>query len=232
MRKLTQVESAQTILPQSQQIVGKSYKHESADKQVSGEALFVDDYATPTGCLHAAVITSSIAKGSITQLDLSNVESAEGVVQVLTEASIPGEKDIGTILKGDPLLALDNEIKYFGQPIALILATTHELAWKAATLAKVEYNESDDLTLTYPKASSQDPLLPPCLKNLPPPRSCPPCLKNLPPPRSCPPCLKNIPPPRSCPPCLKNIPPPRYYTRIHEDIRRLQEANRPTHGRS
>nr|WP_321386044.1 xanthine dehydrogenase molybdopterin binding subunit [uncultured Vibrio sp.] len=161
MRKLTQVESGQTILPESQQIVGKSYKHESADKQVCGEALYVDDYATPAGCLHAAVVTSTIAKGHITKLDLSDVERAEGVVKVLTEASIPGEKDIGTIFKGDPLLAIDNEIKYFGQPIALVLATTHELAWQAANLAKVEYTETDDLALTYPKAASQDPLLPP-----------------------------------------------------------------------
>ncbi|MBR9786635.1 MAG: xanthine dehydrogenase molybdopterin binding subunit [Vibrionaceae bacterium] len=161
MRKLTQVEGGQTILPESQQVVGKPYKHESADKQVSGEALFVDDYATPTGCLHAAVVTSAIAKGHITQLDLSEVESAEGVIKVFTESSIPGEKDIGTILKGDPLLAIGNEIKYFGQPIALILATTHELAWKAANLAKVEYSETDNLALTYPKAASQDPLLPP-----------------------------------------------------------------------
>ncbi|MGY0615299.1 xanthine dehydrogenase molybdopterin binding subunit [Vibrio sp. FJH11] len=161
MRKLTQVESGQTILPESQQIVGKSYKHESAAKQVSGEALFVDDYAIPAGCLHAAVITSSIAKGHITQLDLSDVECAEGVVNVLTETSIPGEKDIGTIFKGDPLLAIGNEIKYFGQPIALILATTHELAWKAAGLAKVEYFETGDLALTYQKASAQAPLLPP-----------------------------------------------------------------------
>ncbi len=160
MRKLTQVESGQTILPEPQQIVGKSHQHESAGKQVSGEALFVDDYAAPAGCLHAAVVTSTIAKGSITHLDLSDVENAEGVVKVLTESAIPGEKDIGTILKGDPLLALGNEIKFFRQPIALILATTHELAWKAATLAKVEYEEADALTLTYPQAAAQEPLLP------------------------------------------------------------------------
>lgn len=160
MRKLTQIESGQTLLPESKQVVGKSYKHESADKQVSGEALYVDDYATPKGCLHAAVVTSTIAKGHITQLDLTDVERAEGVIKVLTETFIPGEKDIGTIFKGDPLLTIDNEIKYFGQPIVLILATSHELAWKAAHLAKIEYEESDDLAMSYSKSAVQDPLLP------------------------------------------------------------------------
>ncbi len=134
-----------------QSVVGKAYKHESATKQVSGEAKFVDDYATPRGCLHAAVVISSIAKGKISHIDLSPVEQAEGIVKVLDVNAIPGEKDIGTVFKGDPLLAIDGEIRYFGQPIALVLATSHELAWKAARLAHIEYT-ADDVTLTHENA--------------------------------------------------------------------------------
>lgn len=158
MRKLTSVDKQTAVDKQTpaQQsatgTVGKPHKHESADKQVCGEALFVDDYVTPRGCLHAAVVISSIAKGKFTKLDLSPVESADGVVKVFTADAIPGEKDIGTIFKGDPLLALDNEIRYYGQPIALVLATTHDQAWKAARLASIEYQQ-DAVVLSHENAS-------------------------------------------------------------------------------
>lgn len=144
----------------SHSVVGHSYKHESAKKQVAGEALFVDDYVIPRGCLHAAVVTSTIAKGKVKQLDLSAVSAAPGVVKVLTDESIPGEKDIGTILKGDPLLTIHNEVRYFGQPLALVLATSHELAWRAARLAQIEYEKSDTVTLTHAQACQNPPLLP------------------------------------------------------------------------
>lgn len=159
MRKLTSIESSHTQPHTAFQVVGRSHKHESAEKQVSGEAQFLDDYATPRGCLHAAVVTSAIAKGQVSSVDLSAVSQADGVVRVLTADDIPGEKDIGTIFKGDPLLMLNGEIRYFGQPIVLVLATSHELAWKAARLANVEYAKSDNVTLSYAEASLKEPLL-------------------------------------------------------------------------
>jgi len=148
MRKLTELLEGSTPTIDSLP-VGKSIKHESADKQVSGEALFVDDYVTQQGTLHAAVIASTIAKGMIRHIDLSQVSASTGVVDILDEHSIPGLKDVGTIYKGDPLLTIDNQIQYFGQPIALILATSHQAAWKAAQLAIIEYEKSDNITISY-----------------------------------------------------------------------------------
>jgi xanthine dehydrogenase large subunit len=161
MRKLIDLleGSPPTIDSQS---VGKSIKHESADKQVSGEALFVDDYVTPQGTLHAAVITSTIAKGTIRKIDLSHVSACADVISILCEDSIPGLKDVGTIYKGDPLLTIDNQIHYFGQPIALVLATTHHAAWKASQLAVIEYEKSDIVTTCYQQEiDANTDLLPP-----------------------------------------------------------------------
>ncbi|MFB9136954.1 xanthine dehydrogenase molybdopterin binding subunit [Vibrio olivae] len=160
MRKLTDIDAQTSAQKETFKVVGKTLKHESADKQVSGEALFVDDYPTPRGTLHAAVVLSRIAKGEITKLNLHAVENAEGVVSVLTCDAIPGEKDIGTVFKGDPLLVLDNQIRYYGQPIALVLATSHDLAWKAATLAEVEYQTADEVILTHHQAQHLEHLLP------------------------------------------------------------------------
>ncbi|MDW6004504.1 xanthine dehydrogenase molybdopterin binding subunit [Vibrio mangrovi] len=140
--------------------VGQPFPHESAGKQVAGEALFVDDYPEPRGCLHGALITSDIAKGTMTHLDLSDVRQSPGVVRVITCHDIPGLNDIGTIHKGDPLLC-QGEIRYFRQPIAFVIAETHQLACQAAQKALIEYEETSDPVISYQQASQRDHLLPP-----------------------------------------------------------------------
>ncbi|WP_051680821.1 xanthine dehydrogenase molybdopterin binding subunit [Vibrio rhizosphaerae] len=140
-------------------VVGQSLPHESAAKQVSGEALFVDDYPEPHGCLHGALITSTIAKGTIKHLDLSEVQRSPGVIRVITHHDIPGHNDIGTIHKGDPLLC-QQEIRYFRQPIAFVIAQNHRLACQAAQKALIEYEEAKEPVISYQQASQQAHLLP------------------------------------------------------------------------
>ncbi|MDV7104945.1 xanthine dehydrogenase molybdopterin binding subunit [Vibrio sp. TH_r3] len=159
MRKLTQINSAETKLPSTSNIVGRSYKHESAIKQVTGDAMFLDDYPTPKGCLHAAIVSATIAKGSITSLDLNPVKTMPGVVAVYDYNDIPGEKDIGAIVKGDPLLS-DHEIKFYQQPIALVLARTHTQALQAAKQAKIEYDIDPNAVLDCIQDGKQDEVLP------------------------------------------------------------------------
>ncbi len=120
--------------------VGRSKKHESADKHVSGEALYIDDRPSLRGQLHAAVGQSTIAHGIIKSLDLSAVKAAEGVVAVITVDNVPGHTDIGPVFPGDPVLAL-GRVDYVGQPIFAVAATSHDLARRAVKLAKVEYEE-------------------------------------------------------------------------------------------
>ena len=64
--------------------VGRSKKHESADKQVAGEAIYVDDRPSLRGELHAAVGQSTMAHANIISMDLSAVKAAEGVISVLS----------------------------------------------------------------------------------------------------------------------------------------------------
>lgn len=159
MRRLTTVNHISSQATDVEfQVVGRSHKHESAEKQVSGEALFIDDYSMTTGALHAAVVLSEIAKGQIESIDLTEVERAKGVSNVICYDDIPGETDIGPIFKGDPLLA-DGKIKYHGQPIALVLAKTHRQAWQAAKKAQISY-VSKQAAVRAEQANQQEPLLP------------------------------------------------------------------------
>jgi xanthine dehydrogenase large subunit len=118
--------------------VGRSKKHESADKHVAGDAIYVDDRPALRGELHAAVGQSAHAHATILSMDLSAVKAAEGVVAVITVEDVPGHTDIGPVFPGDPVLAID-KVEFVGQPLFAVAATSYDLARKAVKLAKVEY---------------------------------------------------------------------------------------------
>ena len=137
MRKLADItEQAATS---TKGAVGKSHYHESASKHVSGEAIYIDDRAPLKGQLYAAVGQSEHAHANIIHMDLSAVKAAEGVVEVITVSDVPGHIDIGPVFPGDPVLA-DGKVEYVGQPLFAVAATSHDLARKAAKLAKVTYD--------------------------------------------------------------------------------------------
>ena len=124
-----------------QSVVHVSKKHESATRQVQGSANYVDDVIEPQSTLYAAVGVSQCAKGTINSINLDAVRQSEGVVDVITIDDVPGHKDIGPVFEGDPLLA-NGEIKFFGQPVFAVLATSVNLARQAALKGKVEVSEA------------------------------------------------------------------------------------------
>ncbi|MBV8628492.1 MAG: molybdopterin-dependent oxidoreductase, partial [Paraburkholderia sp.] len=119
--------------------IGAALPHESAILHVSGEATYTDDIPELQGTLYAALGLSRHAHARIVSLDLDAVRAAPGVIAVLTAADIPGENNCGPVLHDDPILASD-EVLYLGQPVFAVIAESHELARRAASLAK-----SDDV---------------------------------------------------------------------------------------
>jgi xanthine dehydrogenase large subunit len=117
--------------------LGAPLPHESADLHASGEARYTDDIPELHGTLHAALGLSRHAHARIVSLDLRRVREAPGVIAVLAAADIPGENNCGPVLHDDPVLA-DGEVQYLGQPVFAVIATTHELARRAAALAASE----------------------------------------------------------------------------------------------
>ncbi len=121
--------------------IGKPLPHDSARKHVTGEAIYVEDIPNFIGQRFACIGCSAIASGEIKTINLQPVLDAEGVVDVITASDIPGERDIGPVFPGDPLLT-DSQVEYAGQPVFAVLAKTHELARKAVLLAEIEHQNS------------------------------------------------------------------------------------------
>ena len=125
----------------------RSEKHESAIRQVSGSARYVDDISAPASLCYASVGVTNVASGTLTSLDLSAVKQSPGVIDVITISDIPGHTDIGPVFGGDPIL-LDNEVKFHGQPVFAVLAETQEQARVAATKATMTFAEAEAILTT------------------------------------------------------------------------------------
>mgnify|MGYP002715621467 FL=1 len=120
--------------------VGKSVKHESADKHVSGEAVYVDDRLEFPNQLHVYARQSDRAHARILRIDTRPCYEFPGVAIAITKDDVPGQLDIGPVVAGDPLLA-DGKVEYVGQVVLAVAADSLETARKAAMGAIVEYED-------------------------------------------------------------------------------------------
>ncbi|MGB0215475.1 MAG: xanthine dehydrogenase molybdopterin binding subunit [Alteromonas oceani] len=125
----------------------RSEKHESAIRQVSGSARYVDDIPAPASLCYASAGVTNVASGTLTSLDLSAVKQSPGVIDVITISDIPGHTDIGPVFGGDPIL-LDKEVKFHGQPVFAVLAETQEQARVAASKATMTFAEAEAILTT------------------------------------------------------------------------------------
>ena len=102
-----------------------------------GEAVFLDDVATPDGCLFAVPAPSPVAAGEIVRLEVGRAAAAPGVVAVLTAADVSGENQIGAIIPDEPLFA-EHEVDCVGQCVALVVGRTAGAVRDAVPLIDLE----------------------------------------------------------------------------------------------
>ena len=136
-----------------QRRAGRSAAHDSAEKHVAGEALYVDDLPEPKRLLHACLGLSRHAHARVTGLDLAAVASAPGVAAVMAAADVPGVNDVGPAFPGDPIFA-GELVECCGQSLFAVAADSLAAARKAATLAVVDY-EALPPTLTIDDAMAR-----------------------------------------------------------------------------
>jgi len=117
------------------------------ERFVKGQAQYVGDLKVP-GMLHAAFVRSMSAHARIVSIDISGALALDGVHAVLTAADTTELDDFPLIVRNDeevvremhPVLARD-EVRYVGQPVALVVAEAAELAEDAAELVWIELDE-------------------------------------------------------------------------------------------
>ncbi len=120
-------------------VVGQSVLRCDAGAKVLGREEFCTDIKLP-GMLHAKVLGSPYPHAKIVGIDVSAAERLPGVRCVLTERDAP-KKLTGTGTVRDMPLLARGVVRYVGEPVAAIAATTIEAAEEALELIKVEYEK-------------------------------------------------------------------------------------------
>lgn len=120
-------------------------KHIDAAGHCRGESQYISDLPRPAGMLHAAVFPSPVAHGKILSLDISAALAVEGIIAVLTAKDVPGENQIGPLIQDEPLLA-EGEVHYIGQPAAIVVGKTPEIARKALKKINIRIAELPPVT--------------------------------------------------------------------------------------
>ncbi|MEM5344923.1 xanthine dehydrogenase molybdopterin binding subunit [Paraburkholderia azotifigens] len=138
-----------------------SRPHESAHLHVSGRATYTDDIPELAGTLHAALGLSPKAHAKIVSMSFDKVRATPGVVAVFTADDIPGHNDCAPIVKGDDPILADGIVQYVGQPMFIVVATSHDAARLGARRADIEFEELPAvLTAQQARAANQS-VIPP-----------------------------------------------------------------------
>ncbi|HGE5781884.1 aldehyde oxidase [Bacillus pseudomycoides] len=118
-------------------IIGKSIKRKEGADKVTGRAKYVDD-EIEIGTLYAKLLTSVYAHAVIESIDIRRAEEIPGVHAVITGADYPIL--VGSSIVDRPPLAYE-KVRYFGEPIALIVADSEAIAKHASAQIRVTYKK-------------------------------------------------------------------------------------------
>jgi CO/xanthine dehydrogenase Mo-binding subunit len=110
---------------------------------VTGRTQFVDDVRAPN-MLWAKALRSPLHHAGITKVDTAKAAALEGVHAIVTWEDVPhlvyGHLEALGIPADEPLLAKD-EVRYKGQPIALVAAEDEETAQEAVEAIEIDFEE-------------------------------------------------------------------------------------------
>ena len=135
--------------------IGRSRDRADARLKVTGSAKYSADFAAPR-MAYAVFVGSSIAKGRIIDIDVTAAETAGGVIQVLTRRNAmrvnkpadifdptkkqpPNPHEVSTNTASSVLPLQSDEIYFWGQIVAAVIAESFEQAQAAAARVAVKY---------------------------------------------------------------------------------------------
>ncbi|CAG9788240.1 unnamed protein product [Diatraea saccharalis] len=113
--------------------------------QTSGEAIYTDDMLSMPGEVFGALVLSTVAQGTIKSIEASDALKVPGVIAFYSAKDIPGknsfiEKGVIAFI-GDEEIFCSEKIKYYNQPIGIVVAESTAIAERAAKMVKVQYGD-------------------------------------------------------------------------------------------
>lgn len=118
-------------------IVGSSVVRKDALEKVCGRARFAADLFLP-GMLRLRVVRSPLPRARVIRIDTSRALEVPGVVKVATAYDIPGRNCVPVVFR-DLVLLASNEVRFHGEPVAVVAAENEDAAFEGARRVVVEY---------------------------------------------------------------------------------------------
>jgi 4-hydroxybenzoyl-CoA reductase subunit alpha len=123
--------------PTALRVVGKAHRKIDATAKVTGETKFADDLFLPR-MLFGKLLRSPHPHARIIRVDTGRAARIDGVKAVLTGKDVPIPFGILPVSQDEHALALD-KVRFIGDPVAAVAATSEETAAAALDLIQVEY---------------------------------------------------------------------------------------------
>src|SRR6056297_676313 len=135
--------------------VGKSIKRSDGLDKISGNQKYLDDLKFG-GLLYASILSSPHAHAEILNIDIKEAEKSPGVKKVITGDYHPHA--MGLYLGDKPPLAVQ-KVRYYGEPVAAVIAKSKENAEKAVQKIKVKYKKLNSVSSSRKSLKKEAPIL-------------------------------------------------------------------------
>lgn len=111
-----------------------------AIEKVTGRAMYAGDFTLP-GMLYAKVLWPKYPAAKILKIETGEAEQLPGVERVITRKDITGSNIAGIFEPYDrPILVGEGEeVRFLSDALAIVVATSEEVAYEALDKVKVEY---------------------------------------------------------------------------------------------
>jgi xanthine dehydrogenase D subunit len=119
--------------------IGESIRRADGIPKLTGNFAYASDLYHDE-MLWGATLRSPFSHARITRLDVAPALAMAGVIAVLTQEDVPGRPTFGQEHQDQPVLC-DGEVRYWGEPIAVVAADDRETARRAVAAIGVTYEE-------------------------------------------------------------------------------------------
>ena len=119
-------------------VIGKGVERADSLDKALGRAKFVEDFFE-SGTLFVKQVLSTEPHALLKGVRADEALRSPKVLRVITALDIPGENQVGYALPDQPLLA-EGKVRYYGEPVALVVGKDVDEVLKAAELVRVDYD--------------------------------------------------------------------------------------------
>jgi len=129
-----------TAAPETAATVGANISRAGGLERVNGQQAFLADIELD-GMAHLKLVTVDAGRARIDRIDTRRALALPGVIDVLTADDMPQPVPrFGPVYRDRPIIAT-GQVNYHGEPVAVVVAETKDIAARAAALVEVEFTQ-------------------------------------------------------------------------------------------